>query len=80
MGGVGERYETEIPACLLVRNQLKVGDGEEIDKPGNESLRQCRIRFVVHFLFFLASFKNFGVSAKNNSLLGAVSYGAQERI
>ena len=46
----------------------------------NYVIRQCRIRFVVHFLFFLASFKNFGFSTKKNSLLGAVSYGAQEGI
>ena len=34
----------------------------------------------MRFLFFLASFKNFGFSTKKNSVLGGVSYGAQEAI
>ena len=42
--------------------------------------RQCRIRLVVRFLFFLVSFKNFGFSTKKNYVLGAVSYGTQEAI
>ena len=34
----------------------------------------------MHFLFFEASFKNFGFFTKKNFFLGAVSYGAQEGI
>ena len=34
----------------------------------------------MHFLFFLASFKNFGFSTKKKSFLATVSYSAQEGI
>ena len=59
---------------------MLVGGGVVTIHLGNYVIRQCRIRLVVHFLFFLASFEIFGFSTKKNSVLGAVSYGAQEAI
>ena len=57
------------------------GGGEGVTlQLGKYVIRHCRIRLVVRFLFFLESFKKFGFSTKKNSVLGAVSYGAQEAI
>ena len=61
-------------------HQAEIAVYENMRSNWPQDIRKCRIRLVVRFLFFLASFKNFGFSTKKNSVLGAVSYGAQEAI